>query len=86
MIFLLVMEVLSGMIQKVDVWSLFKHLGVHSIVHWVPFYVDNLILSNFMKFLMFKPNLNLKLIKSTGNYKRILFLWVASTGLGLAGY
>jgi hypothetical protein len=44
MLFLLVMEVLSALIQKVDHWSLLQQLGTNTIPHRASFYVDDLIL------------------------------------------
>jgi hypothetical protein len=44
MLFLFVMEILSGLIRHADSWSLFQKLQVQAIRHCTSFYVDDLIL------------------------------------------
>jgi hypothetical protein len=44
MLFLLIMEVLSAVIRKVDAWGLLSQLGVHAIPHRTSMYTDDLIL------------------------------------------
>jgi hypothetical protein len=43
-LFLLVMEVLSALIRRVDDWSLFSPLGVRAIPFKASFYPDDLIM------------------------------------------
>lgn len=44
MLFLLVMEVLSALIRKADIWQLFQGLGVRNIPHRVSLYADDLVI------------------------------------------
>jgi hypothetical protein len=43
MLFLLVMEILNALIQKVFQWSLFTPLGLSGIKHLASFYADDLV-------------------------------------------
>jgi hypothetical protein len=44
MLFLLIMEVLSAVIKKVDAWGLLSELGVRAIPHWTSMCTDDLIM------------------------------------------